>query len=143
MAADGALRVCLRTGFWLPLAVCTYLALTPSPPDAVSRVSDVVLHAAAFTYLTFALTLAHPGTSGVVAGAWMLGYGLLLEVVQSFEPARSAELKDLLVDLAGIAAGLILARVAGTPSRRLLGRRLPGRRNRPAWRLPWMRRSLR
>ena len=130
--ADGALRVCLRTGFWLPLAVCTYLALTPSPPDAVFRVGDVVLHAAAFTYLTFALTLAHPSTSGVVAGTWMLGYGLLLEVVQSFEPARSAELKDLLVDLAGIAVGLILARLAGAPSRRLLGRLigmvLPGAR---------------
>lgn len=122
MGAEGALRGCLRAGFWVPLAACTYLALTPSPPDAVFHVSDVVLHGGAFAYLTFALTLAHPKAEGWPAAGSMLGYGLLLEVLQSFEPARTAELKDLLVDLAGIAVGLSLARIAGAPVRRLLRR---------------------
>ena len=104
-------------GFWLPLGVCTYLALTPSPPDPVYRISDVVLHWAAFTYLTFALSLAHPTARGLVPGVWMLGYGLLLELLQSFEPA---ELKDLLVDGLGICAGLLAARWMGVWSRNLL-----------------------
>lgn len=132
MTSEGALRACLLAGFWVPLAACTYLALSPSPPETVFRVSDVLLHAGAFTYLTFALTLAHPRASGLVAGGWMLGYGLLLELLQSFEPARTAELKDVLVDVVGIGAGLLAARVAGTYCRHLLGRLielvLPGSR---------------
>lgn len=119
-AADRLARHCLALAFWLPLTVCTYLALTPSPPEPVLRFSDVVLHAAAFTYLTFALGLAYPGLRLSSVLWWMLGYGLVLEVVQSFEPTRSAEIKDLLVDGAAILAGLGLLRGAGAASRRLV-----------------------
>jgi len=111
-----------RIGFWLPLALCTWLALTPSPPETVFRVSDVVLHALAFTYLTAALGLAHGGLRYLVVAAWMLLYGVFIEVAQSFEPARSPELKDLLVDAAGIALGLLALLVMGEWARRTLRR---------------------
>ncbi len=108
----------IRTGFFLPLLVCTYLALVPDPPDnPVFRLGDVVLHAAAFTYLTFALFLmfrvADPdrGTAPLAARVFliMVGYGIFLELAQSLIPARTAELKDLLVDAIGIGLGLLLA----------------------------------
>jgi VanZ family protein len=119
-----------RLGFWIPLLICTWLALIPEPPDnPVFRLSDVILHGAAFAYLTFAFVLmgtlrsalstqtAARGitkTLALQAVVAMLGYGLFLELVQSFIPERSAELKDLLVDLAGIGVGLLLAaRFAG------------------------------
>lgn len=111
-------RLCLGLAFWLPLAICTYLALTPSPPDAVFRVSDVILHAFAFFYLTFALGLAMRAPRLPVVALWMLGYGMFIELVQSFEPARSAELKDLLVDAAGIAVGLGALALLGDWARR-------------------------
>ncbi len=114
-----------RLGFWLPLVVCTYLALVPEPPDnPVFRLGDVILHAAAFTYLTFAFLLVdtarfpdsvrQPGIGldraiALRALLAMLGYGIFLEVMQSLIPERSAELKDLAVDLLGIALGLLLA----------------------------------
>ena len=82
------------------------------------RVSDVVQHALAFSYLTFALGLAHPLARPLTLAAWMFGYGVFIELVQSFEPARSAELKDLLVDAAGIGVGLILLAMLGDWSRR-------------------------
>ena len=116
--ADRAARICLVTGFWLPLAVCTWLALAPSPPDAVFRVSDIVLHALAFSYLTFALGLAHPAARPPTLVLCMLGYGIFIEVVQSFEVERNAELKDLLVDGIGILAGLGLLYTVGDWSRR-------------------------
>jgi uncharacterized protein YfiM (DUF2279 family) len=120
--ADRTSRLCLQIAFWIPLTICTWLALTPSPPDAVFRVSDVVLHGAAFAYLTFALGLAWPAAGlWAMAGA-MFGYGALIEAVQSFEPARSAEVKDLLVDVAGIVTGLLLWNVFGDWSRRTLRR---------------------
>jgi len=115
----------LALAFWIPLAICTYLAFDPSPPDSVFRVSDVVLHAFAFTYLTFALALAHQHRHWLVPAAWMLGYGIFIEVVQAFEPERAAELKDLLVDAAGICLGLGLFRWAGAWVR-LMARRVVG-----------------
>lgn len=118
-------RWLFRTGFWIPLAVCTYLALVPDPPDLpVFKLSDVVLHAAAFSYLTLAFTLMRhghghghdrPGRIYVGAFVAMLGYGIFIEVVQSMIPERSAELKDLLVDLVGIGIGLAVAHVVARP----------------------------
>lgn len=120
--ADRAARVCLHLAFWVPLAACTYLALTPSPPSAVFRVSDIVLHAFAFAYLTFALGLAMRVPRLGLVGLAMLGYGLFIELAQSLEPARHAELKDLLMDAAGIAAGLVALAWAGAWCRRLVHR---------------------
>ena len=106
MSGQALTRVLLRIGFWIPLAVCTYLAFAPSPPEPVFRISDVVLHGFAFTYLTFALGLAHRLQRWWHTGMWMLAYGGLIELVQSFEPSRTAELKDFVVDGIGIAVGL-------------------------------------
>ena len=122
-----------RLAFWFPLLVCTYLALVPDPPDnPVFRVSDVILHAAAFTYLTFAFVLMgatrpEAGPSAVPfsrvalrAFGAMLAYGVFLEAVQSLIPERSAELKDLAVDVVGIATGLLLAALLARPVASLL-----------------------
>lgn len=115
----GILRILFHLAFWLPLGVCTWLALVPDLPDnPVFRLSDIVLHAGAFIYLTFALVLlleAGARSAGTelylqVAG-WMLVYGCALEAAQHFLPVRVAEFKDLLVDAIGIAAGLACARL--------------------------------
>jgi len=100
--------------FWVPLGVCTWFALIPDPPEnAVFRLGDVVLHAFAFTYLSLALVMARQRVSRTPEYArtalLMFGYGLMLEAIQFFIPERSSELKDLLVDAAGIMLGLLLA----------------------------------
>ncbi len=103
----------MRSAFWLPWVACTYLAFAPSPPDAVFRISDVLLHGIAFSYLTFALGLAHYARRWVRAAAWMFAYGAAIELVQSFEPLRSAELTDMLVDVAGIGIGVVALKLIG------------------------------
>jgi len=135
--ARRVVALALGLGFWLVLGVVTWLALTPSPPDPVTGISDIVAHALAFTTLTFLLTLAYlthsgtrPGAGGPALGLrgnwhwWaatlMLLYGVALEILQSRVPERSAEFKDVCVDLAGIAAGLVLAAWLCGPLRRLL-----------------------
>lgn len=118
--ADRATARWLLAGFWLPLAVCTWMAMSPSPPQPVFHVSDIVLHALAFSYLTFAAGLAYPAARPRALVMWMLAYGLTIEIVQSFEKARSAELKDLIVDGVGIAFGLVLLAALGPWSRRTL-----------------------
>ncbi len=97
--------------FWIPLVVATFAALLPEGPPLPFRISDIVLHLFAFTYLTAALWLAHyPGQPAWASMAWMLAYGVALELVQSFEPMRSAEFKDIVVDIVGIAFGIALYR---------------------------------
>lgn len=108
-----------KIGFWLPLAVCTYLALMPNPQDVVGGVSDVLLHASAFSYLTAALWFAHFGKLEwrPVAG-WMLAYGVALELTQGLLPDRSAEIKDLAVDFVGILIGCAVYLAAQSLMRR-------------------------
>jgi len=113
----------------IPLFFCTYLALALSPPKVpVFRLGDIVLHASAFIYLTFALVTlkgwashASTGSTDVAvyrhSAAWMLAYGVLIELVQSLEPERTAELKDLMVDIAGIGVGLLVAKLLAPVAR--------------------------
>ena len=106
-----------RTAFWLPLAICTYLALMPgSYPEAI-QFPDIGLHVFAFTYLTAALVLAHfdidrnPLTRTFrilwVPATWMFFYAVALEVAQAFTPDRRAEILDLLWDTIGIGVGQV------------------------------------
>ena len=119
----------LKSGFWLPLAICTWAALVADPPEvSVFKISDVILHAFAFTYLSFTLAVAYPRRSLLQVAGLMLLYGVLIEVVQSFEATRSAELKDLLVDVLGISFGLLLARYLGEWTRRTTTRLFGGER---------------
>ncbi|MGD8417222.1 MAG: VanZ family protein [Pseudomonadales bacterium] len=110
-------RALFRLGFWIPLVVCTYFALATELPDnPVFRLSDIVQHTVAFTYLSVALVLllfdgvATDPRPYLLAGLWMMGYGVLIELLQAFIPERDAELKDLFVDGVGITLGLVVAR---------------------------------
>lgn len=128
-AGSPVVALLFQIGFWIPLAVCTFLALVPEPPEhPVFRVSDIVLHGGAFVYLTLALVLAQYGNASLRTAIYvrtfvfMMAYGLFLELVQSFVPERTAEIKDLLVDLAGIGVGLGLARLVAGPLHELVTR---------------------
>jgi len=98
-------------GFWIPFAFATYAAFAPHGVPLPFQVSDIILHATAFTYLTAALWLAHyAGDRGWKPALWMMAYGIAIEAIQAFEPERSAEIKDLVVDAFGIALGVLLYR---------------------------------
>ena len=67
-------RWLILIGFWLPFVVTTYAAFAPEGVPMPFRVSDIVLHAGAFTYLTAALWFAHHTTdNGWKPAAWMIG----------------------------------------------------------------------
>lgn len=110
----------LAVSFWLALAFATYSAFAPPNLVAAPRVGDVALHAFAFFVLTTLLQMAYFSRQPLRTALCMLGYGLFIEVVQLWLPDRSAELKDLMVDVLGIAAGLLAYRLAGQPATRLL-----------------------
>ena len=67
-----------------------------------------VAHIAAAGYLAFALSLAHfrQGPWPAVA-AWMMVWGVTIELVQLFVDGRGAQLADLASDALGIATRLL------------------------------------
>jgi VanZ family protein len=105
-----------QLAFWLPLAIATFAAFAPQGVPLPFSMTDVALHLFTFTYLTAALGNACFRLSRWwVPAPWMLVYGVLLELVQSLIPARSAELKDIAVDVSGIAIGLVVWRFVLVP----------------------------
>ena len=94
--------------------VLVWLAVTPSVPDA--GVSDLTAHAVAYgceaVLLHWVLVAWLRHLAAVpVACLGALNLGLLTEVLQGLQPARTSALDDLLADLCGVllAGTLLLA----------------------------------
>lgn len=93
---------------WLALVtVICWLAFSPHPPQGADLGWDKANHAAAFA------TLAMVGLQ-CLRSRWrplwvllaLLGYGVLIELVQSRIPGREADAMDVLADMVGAAIGL-------------------------------------
>jgi VanZ family protein len=106
-----------RFGFAATLLVVSYLAVTPMEHTVSQLVSDKLNHMVAFLVLAALLDFSLPRQEFTLAKAGaLLGYGLLIEIVQYFLPFRQFSLLDLAVDALGLAAYALL---------RPLCRRLP------------------
>jgi len=81
-------------------------------PRAVASLSGVTAHSIAFAYLAAALFAAHFRSGPTVAVVlWLLAFGVLIEVAQTFIDGRSGELLDVAVDAVGIAIGCVAYRI--------------------------------
>ena len=115
----------IKLGFWLALAFASYMAFAPPKAIPSIQISGFFLHAVTFTVLTYGLRMAYLPKAWLAASLWMLAYGVAIELGQSFTPGRVAEVLDVVVDVAGIALGLLAYRYTGAWSlgiaRRLVG----------------------
>src|SRR5438045_3363671 len=85
------------------LLVISYFAFTPLHYPALEVASDKLRHAAAFLALAFALDFSAPARRYDAAKILaLLGYGIMIEVVQHFLPFRSSEFLDVVGDSAGL-----------------------------------------
>lgn len=100
------------------LCLVFWLSLSPSDSLPTVTVADKVQHAMAFAILTLAYGLMFPRRRGaVLLGVVALGFAI--EVLQALMPfGRQAEFGDLIADVIGIAAGLILLRLLAGPATR-------------------------
>ncbi|MEO7937574.1 MAG: VanZ family protein [Burkholderiaceae bacterium] len=99
------------------LVVVLALSLLPLGPDAPTTGWDKTNHLLAFSTLAVLGCLAYPGRTPTTLLA-LLGYGALIEVLQSFTDYRSAEWADLLADALGLLVGWALLRLARATVRR-------------------------
>jgi VanZ family protein len=110
----------IRAALVVALLAISYLAFTDRQIPIVNLVWDKLKHAAAFATLAMLVDFAFPaGRFGAAKMLWLLGYGVMIEVVQYFLPYRDASVLDVLADCVGIALYLLAIPVL---------KRLPGLR---------------
>lgn len=106
--------------FGLVLIAVSMLAFMPGPDVPVSTRWDKGDHTLAFFVLSALATFAWPGHPWWRLALWLLGYGVLIEIVQAFLPSRESSLLDVLADSTGIALHgvgyALLARRSSAPA---------------------------
>lgn len=94
------------------VALVVYLSLASNPVDMGMRFpyEDKVYHAFAyFTLMAWFSQIYHDKFRRYMMAVIFVSMGLLLEYLQSFDPARMAELGDMLANTTGVILGLLLA----------------------------------
>ena len=99
------LRLALFRGALLvTVALVFHLATTQNDYPGVASVNDKVEHVLAFGLLSLLADFSFPvGRFGLAKILPLLGYGVLIEVVQYFLPYRECSAADVLADSIGIA----------------------------------------
>lgn len=106
-----------RVALLLLLVVISWLALRTGPGPEISTGTDKLDHMAAFAAL--AATAVLGWRRPLAAALALVGYGVLIELLQSQIPGRTAEVADVLADAIGIGVGLaVFALAARIASRR-------------------------
>ena len=104
-------RAWLLAGF-LMLVASLVVAMAPAGTTMLFDLNDKVLHTVAFIGLMVWFSGLFEVRYLLWLAAGLAGYGLLIEVLQSFTPTRQAEGLDLVADIVGILLGWLLS-IAG------------------------------
>jgi len=96
--------ITFRIALTVAVVAISYLAFTDRQIPVVILVWDKLKHAAAFAALAMLVDFAFPaGRFGAAKMLWLIGYGVMIEVVQYFLPYREPSTLDVLADCVGIA----------------------------------------
>ncbi|MDT8452336.1 MAG: VanZ family protein [Gammaproteobacteria bacterium] len=103
------------------MALVIYLSASSHPPDSGIDLPnfDKLMHALAyFVLMCWFAQLYHVKKHRIIYALAFIFMGIALEIVQSFDPARSAEPADVVANISGVLLALLVTR---TPAlRRLL-----------------------
>jgi len=97
-----------RFGLLASIAAILFLATTAGPLPVPSASNDKVNHLIAFLELTLLVRLGWPGLKPLYFIPLLLGFGMLIEIVQASLPYREFSLADVAADAAGIATGMLI-----------------------------------
>lgn len=97
--------------FWLCVVVIFILAIMPlKMPQFNASFGDKVNHIVAFLVLFFLLDKSY-NFKILMRCCILIGYGLFIEIVQSFLPYRTFSLLDLCADGIGLILGLCVKKI--------------------------------
>ena len=107
-----------QAAFWTALAAIMFLAVTPQGARLARGTSDKVNHAIAFFILAFLGDHAFEKPFIVMALS-LVGFGMMIELVQFTLPYRSFSLYDMLANIFGIVLFAVIKYVTGRRHQRL------------------------
>lgn len=112
---DGRLKSFCRTGFAVCILIVCVLSLLPEDEVPDVAFSDKVHHLIAYAVIAALGMLGYRGPRAAVAVViGSIALGGLLEIGQGYVPGRYADMLDFVANAAGVAVGLILARLAAS-----------------------------
>lgn len=100
-----------RVAFFLALATLTWLSLAPQDQLPAINLWDKLAHAVAFAALATLIHAGWPDARRTTLWTALIGFGLMMEVLQIPVPGRTFSWLDLVADATGIAAYAAAARL--------------------------------
>ena len=101
-----------RSIFFLSLLIVFYLSIVPAVaiPNiaALDFLSDKLIHGLIFLFLSFVGLKCHFSISKIFLLTMIFSFGLTIEVIHYFHPYRYFEIADLIANLIGIIAALVI-----------------------------------
>ena len=101
-----------RIIFFFSLLLIFYFSVVPasSIPNiaALSFVSDKIIHALIFLYLSYIGLKSYLNISKLLLLALIFSFGLVIEIIHFYHPYRFFEIPDLIANLIGILLALAI-----------------------------------
>lgn len=97
---------------WFLVALVIALGVVPSAPEGLFVFGDKALHFIQFLVVMVWFGGIYSGRAQWIVAASLAALGLAIEVAQGLSVFRTFDLGDVVANLAGLAAGLLLVRTA-------------------------------
>ena len=106
------MKTLYRLIFFISLLIVFYLSILPDVAipyfAALDFLSDKLVHALMFLFISFVGLKCHFDTSEVFLLIMIFSFGLTIEVIHYFHPYRYFEIADLIANLIGILTALVI-----------------------------------
>ena len=94
---------------WAGIALDLWLSLTSTPPPPGVLYGFDAAHASAYATLMFWFAQLYSGRARLVAALGLVALGVILEILQGFNPVREMSFTDMRDNAIGVALGWLLA----------------------------------
>jgi len=106
------MKTLYRSIFSLSLIIVFYLSIVPAAAipsiAALDFLSDKLMHLLIFLFLSFVGLNCDFNTSKIFLLTMIFSFGLTIEVIHYYHPYRFFEIADLIANLIGILAALVI-----------------------------------
>tara|TARA_A200000159_G_scaffold149547_1_gene158157 strand:+ start:616 stop:954 length:339 start_codon:yes stop_codon:yes gene_type:complete len=106
------MKTLYRINFFLSLLLVMYFSAVPasSIPNiaALSFLTDKMIHALVFLYLSFIGLNCYFDISKLMLLGMIFSFGLVIEIIHFYHPYRFFEIPDLIANLIGILLALVI-----------------------------------
>ena len=106
------MKTLYRSVFFLSLIIIFYLSIVPASdiPNiaALDFLSDKLIHTLIFLFLSFIGLKCYFNISKIFLLSMIFSFGFTIEVIHYYHPHRFFEIADLIANLIGILAALVI-----------------------------------